>query len=105
MQQHFDATFDDADNGEDSLSLEKSIWNASISEIEATSALESIGFTEAPEAYRRLNVLHQSSRYKQLPELSRQRFDAVMPHVIARAGQMQNADTTLTRVTVTRKHL
>lgn len=99
VQQHFDATFDDADNGEDSLSLEKSIWNASISEIEATSALESIGFTEAPETYRRLNVLHQSSRYKQLPELSRQRLDAVMPHVIARAGQMQNADTTLTRVT------
>ncbi|WP_036302676.1 bifunctional [glutamate--ammonia ligase]-adenylyl-L-tyrosine phosphorylase/[glutamate--ammonia-ligase] adenylyltransferase [Methylotenera sp. L2L1] len=97
VQQHFDATFDDA-GSEDTLDAEKSIWNASVSEADAISQLENIGFTEAHETYRRLSVLHQSSRYKQLPELSRQRFDAVMPHVISQAGKMQNADITLTRV-------
>lgn len=99
VQQHFDATFDDADMSEDALDAEKSIWNASISEADSIKALGNIGFSEAHETYRRLNILHQSSRYKQLPELSRQRFDAVMPHVISQAGQVPNADVTLTRVT------
>jgi glutamate-ammonia-ligase adenylyltransferase len=98
VQQHFDATFDDAGASKDTLEAEKSIWNASISEVDSIKALDNIGFSEASETYRRLNILHQSSRYKQLPELSRQRFDAVMPHVISQAGQMKNADITLTRV-------
>lgn len=99
VQRHFDATFDDADVSKDALDAEKSIWNASISEVDSIKALDNIGFAESHETYRRLNILHQSSRYKQLPELSRQRFDAVMPHVISQAGQMQNSDITLTRVT------
>jgi glutamate-ammonia-ligase adenylyltransferase len=99
VQRHFDATFDDADASKDALDAEKSIWNASISEVDSIKALDNIGFAESHETYRRLNILHQSSRYKQLPELSRQRFDAVMPHVISQAGQMQNSDITLIRVT------
>nr|WP_294838376.1 bifunctional [glutamate--ammonia ligase]-adenylyl-L-tyrosine phosphorylase/[glutamate--ammonia-ligase] adenylyltransferase [uncultured Methylotenera sp.] len=99
VQQHFDATFNDAETVDDALELEKSVWNATVSEAEAIESLRRIGFAEADDTYRRLNILHQSSRYKQLPELSRQRFDAVMPHVIAQAGKVNNADITLTRVT------
>ncbi len=98
VQQYFDATFNEAEAGEDTLASEKAIWNGALAEVDAISGLQKIGFTDAHETLRRLNTLHQSSRYLQLPELSRQRFDAVMPHVISQAGKMQNADTTLTRV-------
>jgi len=98
VQQYFDETFNDADDNKDVLLAEKSIWNGAVAEADALAALQKIGFADAPETLRRLNTLHQSSRYVQLPELSRQRFDAVMPHVISQSGKMQNADITLTRV-------
>jgi glutamate-ammonia-ligase adenylyltransferase len=98
VQRHFDITFEDADADKRELEAETSIWNGALTEPEAIADLQKIGFADAAEALRRLISLHQSSRYKQLPELSRQRFDAVMPHVIAQSGKMPNADITLLRV-------
>ncbi len=98
VQQHFDETFSDANTTQGELELEKSIWNGAIAEQETVSALQKIGFIDASETLRRLNTLHQSSRYRQLPELSRQRFDALMPLVISQAAEVQNADTTLMRM-------
>ena len=98
VQQYFDETFEDTDADKDALESEKSIWNSAVLEAEAVALLDNAGFTDAGETLRRLNTLHQSSRYLQLPELSRQRFDAVMPHVIAQSAKMANADVTLTRV-------
>ncbi len=98
VQQYFDATFEEKNADEDALELEKSIWNGQAAEAEALAGLQGIGFTEPQEVLRRLNTLHQGSRYLQLPELSRQRFDAVMPHVISQSARMPNAGLTLTRV-------
>ncbi len=99
VQQHFDATFSDANTSHEVLDLEKSIWNGALAEQEATLALQTLGFAEAPETLRRLNSLHQSSRYLQLPEVSRLRFDALMPLAISQAAIMPNADISLMRVT------
>ena len=99
VQQHFDATFSDANTCHEVLDLEKSIWNGALAEQEATLALQTLGFAEAPETLRRLNSLHQSSRYLQLPEVSRLRFDALMPLAISQAATMPNADISLMRVT------
>ena len=99
VQQHFDATFADANTSHDLLDVEKSIWNGALDEKEGILALENMGFHEAQETLRRLNTLHQTSRYLQLPELSRQRFDALMPHVLSLAATMQNPEATLLRVT------
>jgi glutamate-ammonia-ligase adenylyltransferase len=99
VQQHFDATFSDANTSHEALDLEKSIWNGALAEQEATLALQTLGFAEAPETLRRLNSLHQSSRYLQLPEVSRLRFDALMPLAISQAATMPNADISLMRVT------
>lgn len=97
VQQHFDETFND-DARQDALEIEKSIWNSAIVDSGAESLLQAIGYADGHETLRRLNTLHQSGRYLQLPVLSRQRFDALMPQVIAQAAKMQNADVTLTRV-------
>ena len=99
VQQHFDQTFSDANVSKDVLELEQSIWNATIPEHDALSALRSMGFKEAEETWRRLQMLHQTSRYRQLPELSRQRFDALMPLVISQGATAKNPDETLLRVT------
>lgn len=98
VQQHFDETFEEGDAGQDVLEAEKSIWNGALAELEAVAVLQKIGFAEAQETLRRLNTLHQSSRYLQLPELSRQRFDALMPHAISQSAKMPNSDITLMRV-------
>ena len=99
VQQHFDATFSEANTSKEALDLEKSIWNGALIEPEAIQALQEMGFDQAPETLRRLVALHQSSRYLQLPEVSRLRFDALMPLVISQAAEMPNADIALLRVT------
>ncbi|NOU24608.1 MAG: bifunctional [glutamate--ammonia ligase]-adenylyl-L-tyrosine phosphorylase/[glutamate--ammonia-ligase] adenylyltransferase [Methylotenera sp.] len=99
VQQHFDATFSDAECSNDELETEKAIWEGTILEQQALCALQKLGFVEAIETLRRIHNLRQSSRYHQLPELSRQRFDALMPLAISQAATMQNADVSLTRVT------
>ncbi|MSP86128.1 MAG: bifunctional [glutamate--ammonia ligase]-adenylyl-L-tyrosine phosphorylase/[glutamate--ammonia-ligase] adenylyltransferase [Methylotenera sp.] len=99
VQQHFNATFSEANTNKELLDIEKSIWHGALTEPDAVSALQAMGFTEAPETLRRLKVLHQSSRYLQLPEVSRLRFDGLMPLAISQAAGMANADTALLRVT------
>ena len=103
VQQHFDATFTEANTSQqasrDCLEAEKSIWNGLLTISDAEQALQKLGYIDAQETYRRLNTLHQANRYLQLPELSRQRFDALMPHVISLAATMQNPEVTLMRVT------
>ncbi len=103
VQQHFDATFTDANTSQqasrDCLEAEKSVWNGLLTMSGAEQALQKLGYSDAQETYRRLNALHQANRYLQLPELSRQRFDALMPHVISLAATMQNPEVTLMRVT------
>ena len=95
VQQHFDETFSDANISADQLETEKSIWNGLLATQEAEFALQQLSFSNAKETLRRINTLHQSSRYCQLPELSRLRFDALMPLAISQAAEMPNADTTL----------
>lgn len=98
VQQHFDETFSDASEDKNMLDTEKALWDGALSQSEAESALKNLGFAEPPATIQTLNTLHQSTRYKQLPELSRQRFNALMPHVIRLSGTTPNAQITLTRV-------
>lgn len=98
VQRYFDETFEDADAGGTELEAETAIWNGAVTETQSVTNLQGMGYQDAAESLRRLVNLHQGARYKQLPELSRQRFDAVMPHVISQAAKMPNADVTLLRV-------
>ena len=60
--------------------------------------ISALGYVDSAETLRRLHSLHQSARYKQLPELSRQRFDALMPLVITLSAKEADPDMTLMRV-------
>ena len=99
VQLHFDATFSDTTaTHHDALETEKSIWYGRLAEAESINDLRQLGFVEAQETLRRLIAVQQSSRYIKLPELSRQRFDALMPYVISLSGKMINPDVALLRV-------
>lgn len=98
VQQHFDATFSEEKTEPNALDTEKGLWNGTINEQESLSALTDLGFADPPETLRRVNTLRQSSRYLQLPEASRLRFDALMPHVISLAALQPNAQVTLNRM-------
>ncbi len=96
-QQHFDATFK-VDVQVENVN-ETAIWQGLIDTESALHAISSAGFGYAAQTLTRLQMLRNSSRYQQLPTLSRQRFDALMPHCIAQAALMPNPDVTLLRVT------
>ena len=117
VQQHFDATFNDkippANTAESTaettieisieITKETAIWQGIVEEEAALQALTTLnsgaGFADAVQTLSRLQMLRNSKRYQQLPELSRQRFDALMPHAIAQSARMPNPDITLLRVT------
>lgn len=104
VQQHFDAVFQDESTSADvnqpshHLSM-KEVWQGVIADSDAEVSLTHIGYTEPKETLRRLKTLHVSAKYQQLPVLSRQRFDALMPSVIALAATETNPDVTLLRMT------
>ncbi len=98
VQQHFDATFKDASEPTNNAN-EAALWQGLLEQNNALQALSAAGYCDAAQTLSRLQMLHASSRYQQLPELSRQRFDTLMPHAIAQSASMPNPDVTLLRVT------
>lgn len=98
IQAHFDATFSDA--GHQALEQETAIWQGTIGQVGALDYLNSLGYLDASETYQRLQALHQSSRYKQLPEQSKFRFDKLMPMVIQQSAETPNPDVALLRTII-----
>ena len=102
VQAHFDETFSQAKKPENNAKTQTeasatAIWDGAIEHALAQRSLVDLGFTQADETLNRLQTLHQSHRYKQLPELSRQRVNTLMPLVITAAGKLENADIALMR--------
>lgn len=98
---HFDATFSEKSPTQNQLeiSTETAVWQGVIEKAAALKALFSAGYVDSEQTFSRLQMLRASNRYQQLPELSRQRFDVLMPHAIAQSATMPNPDITLLRVT------
>ena len=63
-----------------------------------TTHLSQLGFQNPSDIQRRLNALHESNKYKQMPDRCRQRLDAILPSLITIAAEFKNSDTTLTRL-------
>ena len=101
VAQHFDATFSEKSPTQSQLEIatETAIWQGVIETEAALQALLGAGYVDTQQTLSRLKMLRASNRYQQLPELSRQRFDVLMPHAIAQSAAMPNPDITLLRVT------
>lgn len=101
VQHHFEEVFSDPAeerSEEDEPQQEMALWKRSIEGGEASAALARLGYAEPEETLRKLLSLHDSPRYKQLPEISRQRFDALVPLAITEAAHEPEPDKALIRV-------
>jgi glutamate-ammonia-ligase adenylyltransferase len=73
-------------------------WNEHLGTEALTAALGKAGFTEAGALAEQLVQMRGSSRYKQLPEISRQRFDKIVPLLVARSQVLPQRDLALPRL-------
>lgn len=99
VQQHFDEVFKDApaQSAAPEYKDAAEIWQGVVPEEAALGRLQAMGYRDAMETHRRLVVLHGSTRYRQLPPTSRQRFDALVPIIVTKAAQEAKPDQTLLR--------
>ncbi|MEO5574264.1 MAG: bifunctional [glutamate--ammonia ligase]-adenylyl-L-tyrosine phosphorylase/[glutamate--ammonia-ligase] adenylyltransferase [Gammaproteobacteria bacterium] len=74
------------------------LWQGTLDETQAAKLLEAAGFTDAPEAVRLLNQLHQGHHYRALSDRGRRRMDSLMPLLVAAVGAAEQADVTLMRL-------
>jgi len=74
------------------------LWHEGINAAELTKQLDSLGYLAAGDSAQLLLQLRAGSRYRQLPELSRQRLDKLIPQFIALCAQHGDPDATLARM-------
>ncbi len=105
VQAQFDQTFSvkskpqnvvDA-NQEKALASAKLIWDGALQQDESVAVLSDMGYSKPEDTLNQIQQLHQGHRYKQLPELSRQRFNRLLPLLIEVASHEKNADIALMR--------
>lgn len=103
VETSFDATFNDKKSAKKSSEesndsdTQNAIWQGLLASELCLKALSELGYKEPDQTLSRLQMLRSSNRYQQLPELSRQRLDRLMPIVIRQSAQEKNADTALLR--------
>lgn len=74
------------------------LWQMQADDSNALQSLAELGYQDLAQVARRLLAMREGSRYRSLPEISRQRLDKLMPMVITLAAQQQQPDQTLMRV-------
>lgn len=74
------------------------LWREGISAEELDISLGRLGYLDLQNSTQRLLQLRHSNRYQQLPELSRQRLDRLIPKFITLCAQLSDPDATLSRL-------
>ncbi|MFZ2302291.1 MAG: bifunctional [glutamate--ammonia ligase]-adenylyl-L-tyrosine phosphorylase/[glutamate--ammonia-ligase] adenylyltransferase [Gallionella sp.] len=73
-------------------------WNEGITDEELSAHLESLGYRAASVSAQHLQQLRNGSRYRQLPDMSRQRLDKLIPQFVALSAEHGDPDATLSRL-------
>jgi glutamate-ammonia-ligase adenylyltransferase len=74
------------------------LWREGITAEEMNRALKKLGYRTTPDSVQLLLQLRESNRYRQLPELSKQRLDRLVPQFILLSAQHSDPDITLSRL-------
>ena len=94
VARHFDAVFADRNDAQAKVD---GVWLANGDQDQAA-ALAAAGYRDANAAARRLLEMRESARYQQMTASVRERFDALLPQVIAAASATPQPDQTLARI-------
>lgn len=73
------------------------LWREGITAEELNTHLEQLGYRDPHDSAQHLLQWRTGSRYRQLPEMSKQRLDRLIPRFIALCAQHSNPDATLSR--------
>ena len=77
---------------------DEQFWHEGMTAEELHPRLENLGYRAVNDSAQYLLQLQTGNRYQQLPYLSRQRLDKLIPHFISLCGQQSNPDETLSRL-------
>jgi glutamate-ammonia-ligase adenylyltransferase len=94
VNRQFNLIFGEPEKGQDDAPF----WYEGIGPEELRDRLETLGYREAEESAQRLVQLQDSNRYRQLPEISRQRLDKLIPQSVALCARQPNPGETLSRL-------
>jgi len=94
FDQIFGAQQEDRQEGQHDAQL----WREGISDDELGVQLTKLGYQAAAASAQRLMQLRTGNRYLQLPEMSRQRLDKLVPQFITLSAQHDDPDATLSRL-------
>jgi glutamate-ammonia-ligase adenylyltransferase len=92
VSSHFERVFSTQEAPRHPLSQ---LWSGTSGD--ASEQLAGLGFKDAAAVAGRLASLRGSSRYAELPELSRARLDGLVPRLVEQAARQSNPDQTLER--------
>lgn len=81
-----------------SLTHDDALWHENIDQKELATQLQQLGYRHPPDSAQRLMQIRSSNRYQQLPALSRQRLDKLIPQFITLSAQFEAPDATLSRL-------
>ncbi len=73
-------------------------WNETLEPEALKQALIAAGFSDKYDLHNKLIELRNGSRYKQLPETSRQRIDKIVPQLIVLSQKLEQRDLALPRL-------
>ncbi len=96
VMRHFDAMF--GSSAGDPVDPLTSVWLAVTPAAEHSAALEVMGFSEPEAIVAALSRIKTSARYLQLPALSRERFDALVPQLLRAAAATTHAPAVFERL-------
>jgi glutamate-ammonia-ligase adenylyltransferase len=83
----FDAVFGPAEHGDDATEELVTAWEEPQASAATLKALAAAGYDDPDALAAMLRQTHDSARYAQLPALSRQRFDELVPRLLAVAAR------------------
>jgi glutamate-ammonia-ligase adenylyltransferase len=99
VSRHFEQIFSTQEEPvADTDTADNSLWREGLQEDELREGLVALGYTDPSAVAERLLQIRDSGRYRQLPELSRQRLDKLVPQFIQLCATSGNPEQTLPRV-------
>ncbi|MDR2880697.1 MAG: bifunctional [glutamate--ammonia ligase]-adenylyl-L-tyrosine phosphorylase/[glutamate--ammonia-ligase] adenylyltransferase [Azoarcus sp.] len=97
VSRHFETIFGEPDAPDDDPQQLAAAWQNAADTTETAAALTGLGYRDTQTVAKRLATIRTGSRYNQLPDNIRNRFDALVPRMIAAAVSTHEPDGTLIR--------
>jgi glutamate-ammonia-ligase adenylyltransferase len=94
VSRHFSQIF----STQQSENITSPFWNDNLVSESLTQNLFKSGYANAHEIAEQILQLHNSNRYKQLPEISKQRIDKIIPQLVTLCTRLNQRDLALPRL-------